>query len=91
MPITQSAKKALRQSVKRQASNKKAKRLMKEAVKTARALVAQNKQEEAQSYMPKLYKVLDKAAKKGIIKKNTASRLKARVTARVTKVTASKK
>lgn len=64
---------------------------MKEAVKTARALVAQNKQEEAQSYMPKLYKVLDKAAKKGIIKKNTASRLKARVTARVTKVTASKK
>lgn len=64
---------------------------MKEAVKATRTLVQQNKHEEARKAIPKLYKILDKATKKGIIKKNAASRTKARIVRSINKSTAAKK
>ena len=53
---------------------------MKILVKQVRALAAEKKTEEIQALLPQLYKALDKGAKTGIIKKNTASRRKSRLT-----------
>jgi len=43
-------------------------------------LVSQNKIKEAKNLLPQVYKTLDKAAKVGVIKKNTAARKKSRLT-----------
>ncbi len=79
MPITQSAKKALRQSSRRRSQNLKRKRAEKDAVKELRRLVVQKKMEEAKALLPKAFQALDKAAKSGALKRNTASRLKSRL------------
>lgn len=70
MPIIKSAKKAARQSVKRTAHNQQIKRTIKAALKEFKA----NPTEEN---LRKVQSEYDKAAKKGLIKKNTASRRKA--------------
>jgi small subunit ribosomal protein S20 len=80
MPITSSAKKALRQSETRRIQNEKRKKAFKDAIKNLRKLVAQKKIDAAKELLPKVYKVLDKTAKVGTIKKNTADRLKSRLT-----------
>lgn len=72
MPITRSAKKALRQSVTRKAANTSKKKTLKEAVK------AYKKAPSAQ-LLAVVFQQLDKAAKVNVIKKNTASRLKSRL------------
>ena len=79
MPITQSAKKALRQNKKRRVHNIKYKKNLKSVIKEFRFLV-ETKKEEAVKLLPKVYKALDKTAKMGIIKKNNASRRKSRLT-----------
>ncbi len=85
MPITKSAKKALRQNVKRRTRNIRKKRKIKDLVKEVKSLVSQDKTEEAKKLIPKIYKALDKAAKTGLIKKNTASRKKSRITILINK------
>jgi len=70
MPIIKSAKKAARQSVKRTAQNKQIKKSIKTAFKDFKANPSADTFKKAQSEY-------DKAAKKGLIKKNTASRRKA--------------
>ncbi len=80
MPITKSAKKALRQNVKRNKSNRTYKNKMKNLLKEMEVLIAEKKTKEAKELLPQVYKILDKSAKKGIIKKNTASRKKGRIT-----------
>lgn len=85
MPITNSAKKALRQNLKRRKINSVKKRKTKNLIKEARTLVSQNKIDEAKKLLPQIYKILDKTAKSGLIKKNTASRKKSRITALINK------
>jgi len=85
MPITKSAKKAVRQNVKRKARNLIYKKKMKNLIKEVRSLVIEKKIEEAKKLLPKVYKILDKAAKVNVIKKNTASRKKSRITKLVNK------
>ena len=85
MPITKSAKKALRQNIKRRARNLVYKKKMRDLIKRVRNLVSEKKNEEAKKLLPQIYKVLDKTAKVGIIKKNTASRKKSRLTKLVEK------
>ena len=80
MPITKSAKKALRQNITRKKRNIQRKNKIKNLVKEVRSLVSQKKSGEAKKLLPQLYKALDKAAKKGVIKKNAASRKKSRLT-----------
>jgi len=80
MPITKSAKKALRQNIKRRARNLTYKKKIKDLIKKVRGLVLDKKTEEAKKLLPKIYKILDKAAKVGVIKKNTAARKKSRIT-----------
>ncbi len=79
MPITQSAKKALRQSLRRKKRNVAKKEKMKGAVKEVKKLVASGDKEKALELISKAYKAIDKAAKTGVIKKNTANRKKSRL------------
>ncbi|OHA64387.1 MAG: 30S ribosomal protein S20 [Candidatus Wildermuthbacteria bacterium RIFCSPHIGHO2_01_FULL_48_25] len=78
MPITSSAKKALRQSAKRKIQNAKVKKATRLVVKQFRGLLAQKDKDNAKKLMPQLMKFLDKATKTGVLKKNTVSRLKSR-------------
>jgi small subunit ribosomal protein S20 len=80
MPIKKSAKKALRQNPKRKAKNLIYKNKIKSLAKEVKGLISQKKTKEAKELLPQVYKILDKAAKVGVIKKNTANRKKSRIT-----------
>jgi len=86
MPITKSAKKALRQSRKRRLFNLRRNKKMKSLVKQVRNLIKENKKEETLKILPQVYKAIDKAAKRGVIKKNTASRKKSRLNKAIQKI-----
>jgi small subunit ribosomal protein S20 len=79
MPITTSAKKALRQSVRRGAQNTLRKNAYKSAVKDLRKSILAKDLAKAQEQLSAAMKALDKAAKTNAIKKNKASRLKSRL------------
>lgn len=79
MPITRNAKKALRVSDRKNSINERTKKVVKEGVKAVQKLAANKKFKEAKDALSKAYSAIDKAAKKGVIKKNTASRRKARI------------
>jgi len=79
MPITKSAKKALRQNLRRKKRNLATENKIKNLVKKVKKLISAKKIEEAKKLLPIIYKTLDKAAKLGIIKKNTADRKKSRI------------
>lgn len=83
MAYTSSAKKALRVSLRRRVFNARRKKAMKDSVKEVSKLIASKKSTEAGNALPTLYQAIDKAAKNGTIKKNTASRMKSRITKRV--------
>lgn len=72
MPIIKSAKKALRQSHRRRERNQVWKKKLKESVKKAEI-------EKSASVLSAAYKIIDKSVKKGLIKKNKASRMKSRL------------
>jgi len=78
MPITKSAKKAIRVSGRKKAINDRRRRVMKEAIKNIEKLSKGDKK-EAQKVLPRVYQVIDKAAKGGVIKKNNAARKKSRI------------
>jgi small subunit ribosomal protein S20 len=78
MPITQSAKKAIRGSLRKKAFNDARKRAMKEVIKKVEKLVKTDKA-GATKMLPGAFKIIDKAAQKGTIKKNNAARKKARL------------
>mgnify|MGYP001568344031 CR=1 FL=1 len=73
MPKTKSAKKAFRQSLRRQERNLKNKKALKEVIK-------KYKKTPSADALSQVYQKLDKAAKTEIIKKNKAARLKSRLT-----------
>jgi small subunit ribosomal protein S20 len=79
MPITKSAKKALRGSIIKKAVNDRNKKAVKESIKAIEKLVKDNKKAEAKKLLPVAQRAIDKAAKKGVFKKNNASRKKARL------------
>lgn len=72
MPIIKSAKKAARQSIKRRDNNQQIKKTIRAALKEFRAKPTADNMKKVQSEY-------DKAVKKGLIKKNTASRRKAKL------------
>ncbi len=79
MPITKSAKKALRGSIIKKAANDRNKKQVKETIKKIEKLLKEKKKNEAKKLLPLAQKAIDKATKKGIYKKNTASRKKSRL------------
>ncbi len=78
MAITTSAKKAHRASLKKRVFNVRRKRVLLDTTKTARKAIAAGDKLTAES-LSKAYQAIDKAAKRGIIKKNTAARKKSRL------------
>lgn len=72
MAITKNAKKAHRASLTKRVFNIRRKRALSSAVKDAR-------KEMSTDALAKAYQAIDKAAKRGVIKKNTANRKKARL------------
>ena len=87
MPITTSAKKALRQNKTRKARNVIRKDAYKSQVTGFRKLIIAKKNEEAAKALPLVFKALDKAAKSKVIEKNKASRLKSRLSQLINKST----
>ena len=86
MPITSSAKKALRASKKRRVFNLRHKKAVDSALIGFRKLVAAKDAAGASKLMPELFQSLDKAAKTGHIKQNAAARLKSRAAASLAKL-----
>lgn len=82
MAITSSAKKAHRASLKKHVFNLRRKRALSSATKTTKKLIATDVA-AATTSLSEAYKAIDKAAKRGVIKKNTASRKKSRLAAAV--------
>jgi small subunit ribosomal protein S20 len=74
IPVHPSAEKRYRQSVKRQARNRVIKTRVRSATKNALEAIAGSDQAAAQAALREAAKVLQKAASKGTIKRNTASR-----------------
>ena len=79
MPITSSAKRAVRESSKKRKANLQKKIVLKKTKKEFLKLIYGGKTEEAKKMLPKAYKLLDKAAKVNLIKKNRAAREKSRL------------
>jgi small subunit ribosomal protein S20 len=86
MPITSSAKKALRSSKRKRIFNLRRKNKVDSVTKEIKKLVGAKNVAEAKKALSSAYKAIDKAAKRGIIKKNTAARKKSRLSAMVKKL-----
>jgi len=81
MPITSSAKKAVRASKKKRVFNLRHKKQIENSTKEFRQLLAAKDKVAAAKLIPAIYKAFDKAAKTGQIKPNTAARMKSRTMA----------
>ena len=67
----------MRQNNKRAVLNKQYKHKIKKLTRKMSDLVKEDKHKEAEKLLPSFYKAVDKAAKRNILHKNTASRKKA--------------
>ena len=83
MPITQSAKKAVRGSLRKKSVNDRKMRAMKEIIKKIEK-IAKTDKKEAMKMLSNAFSIIDKAAKTNVIKKNNAARKKSRLS-RITK------
>ncbi len=79
MPITSSAKKALRVSKKKKVFNSRHKDSISSVIKKIKKFITDKNTIEATKLLGEAYKALDKAAKTNLIKKNNASRKKSRL------------
>ena len=82
---TKSALKANRQNVKRREHNRQLRSRLRTALKAIRASLDAEDVEGAKTALNRTISIVDKMATKGIIHRNTASRYKSRLSARLTK------
>ncbi len=82
MPNKKSAKKDLRKNIKRQQANNAIKKQVKDLVKKTKKEI-EAKHVEVKKDFNQVIKAIDKLAKKGIIKKNTAARKKSKLQKKV--------
>ncbi len=90
MPNIKSAKKRMRQSIKRTARNRVRKEKLKKAVKSFKGALAAGEAQAVGEELKKVTRAIDKAKVKGILHKNTASRRKSRLAKAANRVAASK-
>ena len=83
MPITSSAKKALRQTKKKTVRNIKRKKAFRSVVKDFKKAIEAKEFDRAKELLPKVYKTLDKASKHNTIHKNKAARMKSRISKKI--------
>ncbi|MEK7531299.1 MAG: 30S ribosomal protein S20 [Patescibacteria group bacterium] len=86
MAIIKSAKKAVRQAERRYVFNIRRKRTLHTSVQAARATHGTDRAAQTAA-LSAAYKAIDKALQRGVIKKNTAARKKARLSAFLKKST----
>lgn len=86
MPITSSAKKALRVSKRKRVFNLRSKSAIDTIIKKFNKFINGKKFKEAQALISELQQIVDKAAKTGYIKPNTAGRIKSRAVAKLLKI-----
>ncbi|MEO8096833.1 MAG: 30S ribosomal protein S20 [Acidobacteriota bacterium] len=86
MANTITAQKRVRITEHRTAVNQTRKTRLRHQIRKMRRLLEAKDAAGATSAIPQTYSLIDRAAKWGIIKKNTASRYKSRLTARLAKL-----
>ncbi len=88
MANTISALKRIRTAERRTAVNRTRKTRLRHQIRKMRRLMEANNAAGAAEIVPQTYSMIDRAAKWGIIKKNTAARYKSRLTVRLKKLQA---
>jgi small subunit ribosomal protein S20 len=88
MAIKANAKRAIRVSDRKRLYNVRRLSTMRESVKAIKKLVLAGDTKAAEAAISTAYKAIDKTAKRGVIKDNTASRKKSRLAAFVAKAIA---
>jgi small subunit ribosomal protein S20 len=83
MANTYSALKRVRQAERRTDYNRKNKSQLRHQIRTMRRLLAGKDPKAAADMLPRTFSLIDRSAKKGVIKKNTAARYKSKLHARV--------
>ena len=78
-----SAIKRMRQDEKRTEFNRQAKTRLRHQIRDMRRAIAAKDAKAAADLLPKTFSLIDRSAKKGIIKKNTAARYKSKLHLRV--------
>jgi small subunit ribosomal protein S20 len=86
MPHTKSAKKSLKQSTVRRGTNRAAKAAIRNATKKVQGLLEAKDVKGAEESLKALTKKLDQSAAKNVFHKNTASRIKSRLSAAIVRV-----
>ena len=87
MPNLKTSIKDLRQNKRRKVYNDRLRNRIKKAVKKQNSLVTEGKKPDAEKNIKNVYKVLDKAAKKNVIKNKKADRIKSRLSKKLNKLT----
>jgi small subunit ribosomal protein S20 len=88
MANTISSLKRVRIAERRTAINRTRKTRLRYQIRAMRRLLESKDAKAAADLAPKTFSVIDRAAKQGIIKKNTAARYKSRMTLRLRKLAA---
>ena len=78
-----SALKRVRQDAKRTAFNRSSKTRLRHQIRDMRRAITSKDSNAAVALLPKTFSIIDRSAKSGIIKKNTAARYKSKLHARV--------
>ncbi len=86
MPTTNSAKKRLRTSLKRRASNRAGKSRLKTSEARLDEVIKTGNREAAMAALSRCFSTFDKEAKRGTIHPNQADRKKSRLAARVARL-----
>jgi small subunit ribosomal protein S20 len=86
MANTVSALKRVRMTERRTGVNRTRKTRLRHQIRAMRRLLEAKDAKGANELVPKTFSVIDRAAKWGIIKKNTAARYKSRLTIRLSKL-----
>lgn len=87
MPVTKSAKKALRLSLKRRQLNLVRKKKIKLAIKEYLKAITEKNTEVAKQKLSYVYKLLDKASKVNLIHRNESARRKSRLAKLLARIT----
>jgi small subunit ribosomal protein S20 len=88
MANTFSALKRMRQTERRTLVNRMRKSRLRRQIRAIRRLIDQKDPNGAAAILPQTFSLVDRSAKWGIIKKNTASRYKSRIVKRIKSLTA---
>lgn len=88
MANTVSALKRVRTTERKTAINRMRRSRLRRQVRAMRRLLEHKDAEGAKKLMPETFSIVDRAAKWGVIKKNTAARYKSRLTLRLRKIAA---